>query len=142
VPEKAFFGADLARGIVRVRGSKPGMSQALAALIAGSTPFNVCTALKRMQYREEILTGALPLRPVHFCISLPTDNWEPVAECEEVAEIGIESEHAEKEEVGIEPPPAHVQVIDLREPSDNFLVRLAKAVGATRWLNAGVAADL
>ena len=55
--------ADLSRGAVRVHGLKePGMSQALAAVLADSTPFNVGFAVKRMYARDSILRGSLPLR--------------------------------------------------------------------------------
>jgi hypothetical protein len=70
VRERAFLGADISRGAVRVRGLKKSkITQALAAALAGSTQTNVCWALKRLHHRNAILAGGLPLRP-----SLPTNG--------------------------------------------------------------------
>jgi len=78
VPEKAFLGADLSRGAVRVHGLKePGMSQALAAVLADSTPFNVGFAVKRMYARDSILRGSLPLRPTYPWMKAAADTELP-----------------------------------------------------------------
>ena len=142
VPEKAFLGADLSRGAVRVHGSKePGMSQALAAVLADSTPSNVCVALKRMNVRGAILDGLLPLRPTYPGWVKEDDIELPSPEVvEEVEEAVIPECH--------EPLPTYLQEVEQTEqvefepPSEKFLTRLAKMVGVDAWLRAGVAADL
>ena len=141
VPEKAFLGADLSRGAVRVHGLKePGMSQALAAVLADSTPFNVGFAVKRMYARDSILRGSLPLRPTYPWVQQADIEPTPPEEVEEVEEAVIPECH--------EPHPTWVQEIEqtkqveLSPRSEKFLTRLAKLVGADAWLRAGVAADL
>src|SRR5262249_37227826 len=149
VAERAFLGDDLAIGAVRVHGSpKAGMSQALAALVANSTPLNVSCAHTRAHLREAILAGSVPLRPVRLCTTLPPEIGEPVeeqigSELPESIEGEIAKEAIESQAIGAEPQPARVRIIDhLNEPSDGFLVRLAKIVGADRWLSAGTEAGL
>jgi hypothetical protein len=143
VRERAFAAADLASGAVRIHGSGPGMSQALAPLIMNSTPLNVGCAAHRSHLRAAILAGTEPLRPVppsleefeEFCTSLTNKEVddlhdeieELVVTCEEVAKAGDE----------------HLKIeLNGAPPSDGLLVRLAKMVGADAWLRAGVAADL
>ena len=140
VPEKAFLGADLSRGAVRVHGLKePGMSQALAAVLADSTPFNVGFADKRMYARDSILRGSLPLRPTYPWMKAAADTELPPSP--EVVEKAVIPECHE-------PHPTWVQEIEqtkqveLSPRSEKFLTRLAKLVGADAWLRAGVAADL
>ena len=139
VPEKAFLGADLSRGAVRVHGLKePGMSQALAAVLADSTPFNVGFAVKRMYARESILRGSLPLHPTYSRVKAADTELPPPPEVLE--EAVIPECH--------EPHPTWVQEVEqtaqveLSPPAEKFLIRLARMVGADAWLRAGVAADL
>jgi hypothetical protein len=141
VPEKAFLGADLSRGAVRVHGSKePGMSQALAAVLADSTPSNVCVALKRMYVRKAILDGFLPLRPTYPWVGEADIELLPPEAVEEVEEAVIPECH--------KPLPTYLQEVEqteqvvLKTPSEKFLTRLAQLVGVDAWLRAGVAADL
>ena len=141
VPEKAFLGADLFRGAVRVHGLKePGMSQALAAVLADSTPLNVCIALKRMYARESILRGSLPLHSTYPLAKAADIELPPPEVVEEVEEAVIPECY--------EPHPAWVQEIEqtkqveLSPPSEKLLTRLAKMVGVDAWLRAGVAAEL
>jgi hypothetical protein len=108
------------------------MTQALAAILAGSTPLNVWLAVKQLHLRKEILEGKLPLQP--RCISAPSTDDE------EIAEVVVTECH--------EPHPTSVQEIEQTEqvelspPSEKLLTRLAKMVGVDAWLRAGVAADL
>ena len=148
VPEKAFLGADLSRGAVRVHGSKePGMSQALAAVLADSTPSNVCVALKRMNVRGAILDGLLPLRQIYPWVKEddielpPTFELPPTEEAEEVEEALIPECH-EPHPTWVREIERHAEQVELKPPSEKFLTRLAKMVGVDAWLRAGVAADL
>jgi len=139
VPEKAFLGADLSRGAVRVHGlKKSGMSQALAAVLANSTPLSVGFAVKRMYARESILRGSLPLHPTYSRVKAADTELPPPPEVLE--EAVIPECH--------EPHPTWVQEVEqtaqveLSPPAEKFLIRLARMVGADAWLRAGVAADL
>jgi len=141
VREKAFLGADLSAGWVRIRGSKPKMSQALAALIAGSTPLNVCAAVKQWMHREAILSGVRPLHLTYPWVKETDVELPPSEVVEEVKEAVIPECH--------EPHPAwlqeieqHAEQVEPKPPSEKFLTRLAKIVGVDAWLRAGVAADL
>ena len=138
VRERAFFGAGIYLGKVHVRGvDERKMTQALAAILAGTTPLNVYLAVKQLHLRKEILEGKLPLQPRR--ISAPSiDNGEtPSTDDEEIAEVVLTECH--------EPPPG-VQTESNGESSDErldgLLTRIAKMVGVDAWLRAGVAADL
>ena len=142
VPEKAFLGADLSRGAVRVRGLKePGMSQALAAVLADSTPSNVCFALKRMYARESILDGYFPLRPTYPWVQQADIEPTPPEEVEEVEEAVIPECH-EPHPAWVQEIEQHAKQVEFKPPSEKFLTRLAKMVGVDAWLRAGVAAEL
>ena len=149
VPERAFLGADLSRGAVRVHGSLvQGMSQALAALIANSTPLNVCVAFRREHVREFILKGLLPLRPTYSGATIrlrtKTDadiELPPSEEVEEIEEAVIPECH-EPHPTWVQEIEQHSEQVEPKPPSEKFLTRLAKMVGVDAWLRAGVAADL
>jgi len=134
VRERAFFGAGIYLGKVHVRGvDERKMTQALAAILVGSTPLNVYLAVKQLHLRKEILEGKLPLQP--RCISAPSiDNGKtPSTDHEEIAEVVVTECHEPLPESNAESSDGQL---------DGLLTRIAKMVGVDAWLRAGVAADL
>jgi hypothetical protein len=95
---RAFVAADLVVGVLYIRGSTPGMSQALSALVMDVPAEYVCSALAQMDKRVAICTGVLPLRS-HPSTAGEDEFHEFLDECDRFdleTEAKIEAEESYK----------------------------------------------